>query len=73
MQGAGSPPVTNGDSPLEGGEDRQAQGDVLVGEYRFDICRDIPREPKRFPPPFMGESLPAKLRLPSKKETLRVR
>jgi hypothetical protein len=65
-----NPSVTKGNSPLEGGEGRQARGDVPVGERRVASRRDIPREPKRFPPPSKGESFTAKLRLLSKTDRL---
>jgi hypothetical protein len=47
-------------SPFEGGEGRQAQGDVPVGKGRFDSGRDIPRGTEAVPTPFEGGIVPRK-------------
>jgi hypothetical protein len=50
--------MTSGQFPLEGGEDRQAQGDVPVGEGRLGSHRDIPPGTEAVPTPFKGGILP---------------
>jgi hypothetical protein len=51
------PSVTEAKFPLgilEGGEGRQAQGDVPVGECRLGSRRDIPPGTEAVPPPWKG-------------------
>ena len=47
-----------GNSPLEGGEGRQALGDVPVGECRLGCLRDIPPGTEAVPAPFEGGIVP---------------